>query len=94
MKVFLKTEIGLIEEEIRLVLNEYNSSFMTYEIETGMYTFKRLSETLFNILRPENELFNNSVDIEVNDIIKKTKMVVRPGIIAIRFEENMFLVLS
>ena len=29
---FLRTQIDLIEEDINLVLDEYNSSFITYEL--------------------------------------------------------------
>ena len=47
---FLGTEIDLVEDNIRLVLDEYKSSFITYELQPGMYSFKDLSEALFNIL--------------------------------------------
>ena len=33
---FLETEIDLVENGIRLVLNEYSSSFITYELEPGI----------------------------------------------------------
>ena len=87
---FLRTEIDLIEDDIRLVLDENQSSFITYELEPGIYTFKDLSEALFNILEPEYELLNNSVDIAFNDLTMKTKLVVRPGIIAIKFDKKSF----
>ena len=44
---FLRTQIDLIEDDIKLVLDEYNSSFITYELGPGIYTFKDLSEALF-----------------------------------------------
>ena len=47
---FLRTEVDLVEDDIKLVLDEYNSSFITYELEPGIYTFKDISEALFNIL--------------------------------------------
>ena len=87
---FLRTEIDLVEDDIRLVLDEYNSSFFTYELEPGIYTFRDLSGALFNILQPEDEVFNNSVDIEFDDFTMKPKLVVRSGIIAIRFDEKSF----
>ena len=52
---FLGTENDLVEDDIKLVLDEYKSSFFTYELEHGIYTFKDLSEALFNILQPEYE---------------------------------------
>ena len=64
-----------------------NSSFITYELEPGIYIFNDLSEALFNILHPEDRVYNNSVDIEYDDITMQTKLVVRPGNVAIRFEE-------
>ena len=90
---FLRTQIDLVQDDFELVLEEYNSKFITYEKEPGINTFKYLSEALFNILQPEYEVFNNSIDIELDDITMKNKLVVRPGIIAIRFDENSFLVL-
>ena len=35
-KSFLRTEIDLVEDDIRVVLDEYNSSFDTYELEPGL----------------------------------------------------------
>ena len=80
----------MVEDVIRLVLDEYNSSFITNDLEPGIYTFKDLSEALLNILQPEREVFNNSVDIEFDDITMKFNLVVRSGILAIRFDEKSF----
>ena len=87
---FLRTEVDLIEHEIKLVLDEYNSSFVAFELEPGNYTFKDNSKALFYILQPDYELNNNSVDIENDDIAMKTKLTVRPGIIALGFDEKSF----
>ena len=85
---FLRTEIDLVEDDVRLVLDEHNSSFITYELQPCIYTFEDDSEALYNLIQPEYELNNKSVDIEYDDIRMKTKLVVRPGIIAIRFDEQ------
>ena len=48
---FLRTQIDLVEDESKLVLDENNSSFITYEILPVIYTFKDISEviqTIFN----------------------------------------------
>ena len=50
---FLRTQIDLVEDDIKLVLDEYNSSFITYELEPGIYAFKDISEALFNILQSD-----------------------------------------
>jgi len=73
----LRTEIDLVEDDIRLVLNEYISSFITDGLEPGIYTFKDLSEVLLRILQPEYEGFHNAIDIEFDDITMKTKFIVR-----------------
>ena len=80
----------MIEDVVKLVLDEYNSSFITYELEPGIYTFKDISEALFNILQSEYPGPGNVIDIEYDDITMKTKLVVRYGIIAIRFDEKSF----
>ena len=46
---YLRTGVDLVEDDIKLVLDEYNSSFITYELQPGIYTFKDISEALFNI---------------------------------------------
>ena len=87
---FLRTQIDLVEDDIRLVLDEYNSSFNTYELKPGIYTFKDLSKALFNILQPKYPASSSEIVIEFHDITRKTKLVGKSGIIAIRFNEKWF----
>ena len=87
---FLRTQIDLVEDDIKLVLDEYNSNFNTYELQPGIYTFKDISEALYNILQSEYPGPGNVIDVEYDDITMKTKLVVRYGIIAIRFDEKSF----
>ena len=46
---FLRTQIDVIEDDIKLVLDEYNSSFITYELEPGIYSYREISLALFFI---------------------------------------------
>ena len=87
---YLKTEVDLVQDDVKLVLDEYNSSFITYELDPGIYTFKDISEALFNILQSEYPGSSNVIDIEFDDITRKTKSVVRGGIIAIKIDEKLF----
>ena len=87
---FLRTQIDLVEDDIKLVLGEYNSSFITYELEPGIYTFKDFSEALFNNLQSEYPIPSNTIVIEYDDIKMKTKLEVEAGIIAIMFDEKSF----
>ena len=86
----LRTEVDLIEDDIKLVFDEYNSSFITYELQPDIYTFKDVSEAFFNILQSEYPGPSNVIDIEYDDITMKTKLIVKSGIIAIRFGEKSF----
>ena len=68
----LRTQIDLVEDDIKMVLDEYNSSFITYELEPGVYTFKGTSEALLNILQLEYPKPSNAIVIEFDDITTKT----------------------
>ena len=87
---FLRTQIDLVEDDMKLVLDEYNSSFITCELDPGIYTFKDISEALFNILQSDCPGDCNVIVIEYDDIKMKTKLDVKAGIIAIRFDEKSF----
>ena len=87
---FLRTQIDLIEDDIKLVLDEYNSSFITYELEPGIYSYREISEALFYILQSEYPQSNSEILIRLDDVTRKTKLVVNSGIIAIWFDENSF----
>ena len=71
-------------------MDKYDSSFITYELQAGIYIFKDLSEAVFNNLQLEYPPSNSEIVIELDDIARKTKLVVRLGIIAIRFIEKSF----
>ena len=70
---FLTTQIDLIEDDIKLVLEEYNSSFVTYELDPGIYNYKDLAIALFNILQHEYPSSNSEILIRLDDITRKTK---------------------
>ena len=80
----------MVEDNIRLVLNEYNSKFITSETSPGIYFFKDLTDVVSGDLKSGLET-SHSIEIEYDDISVKTKLVVRSGIIAIRFDETSFL---
>ena len=87
---FLRIQIDLIEDDIKLVLDEYTSSFITYELQPGIYSYREISEALFYILQSEYPQSGSEILIRLDDITRKTKLVVRSGIIAIRFDEKSF----
>ena len=87
---FLRTQIDLVEDDVKLVLDEYNSNFVTYKLEPGIYSYRDISEALFYILQSEYPSSDSEILIRLDDITRKTKLVVNSGIIAIRFDENSF----
>ena len=87
---FLRTEVDLVEDDIKLVLDEYNSNFVTYELDPGIYSYKDIAIALYYILQSEYPSSGSEILIRLEDITKKTKLVVRFGIIAIRFDEKSF----
>ena len=87
-KSYLRTEIDLVEDDIGLVLDKIYSSFFTYELQLDIYTFKDLSEALFQILQIEYPESNSENVFEFDDATRKTKLVVKSGIIAIRFDKK------
>ena len=87
---FLRTQIDLVEDDIKLVLDEYNSNFKTYELTPGIYTYRDIAEALYYILQDEYPNSSSQILIRLDDITRKTKLVVRSGIIAIRFDEKSF----
>ena len=87
---YLRTEVDLVEDDVKLFLDEYISSFITYELNPGIYTFKDITEALFNILQSECPGPSNVIDIDFDNITMKTILFVKSGIIAIRFDEKSF----
>ena len=88
MKSFSEQKLIWFENDNKLVLSENYPNFLTYEATLGIYVFKDLSEVPLRNLQLEHEGVNNTVDIEYDDISMKFKLVLGPGIIAIRFDEK------
>ena len=87
---FLRTQIDLVKDDIKLVLDEYNSNFKTYELTPGIYSYRDMAEALYFILQSEYPSSGSEILIRLDDITRKNKLVVRSGIIAIRFDEKSF----
>ena len=68
---FLGTQIDLVDDDIKLVLDEDNSSFITYELELGIYSYRDISEALFFILQSEYPSSDSEILIRLDDITKK-----------------------
>ena len=67
---YLRNVIGLDEDDIRLILKQYNEKFVTYEIYPGNYTIEDLQETVYPLVDHEGTL-----QIKYDDLNKKTKLI-------------------
>ena len=69
---YLRIRVGLDEEDIQLILKEYNSHFITYELSPGIYTIKDISDAVHTFSG-----HSDIIEIEHNDIIMKTKIILK-----------------
>ena len=98
---YIRILTGLNEDDIQLILKQYNSKFITYEFSPGIYTFKDISEVLSRGFEKEFEIRgeiqpnaeydkSDSIIIERDNNTMKTKLIVGFDIIALRFDEKSF----
>ena len=68
----MRIVVGLDEEDIQLILKEYNSHFITYELTPGIYTIQGISDTI-HTFSGHSEI----IEIEYDDISMKTKIILK-----------------
>ena len=69
---YLRIVIGLDEKDIQLILKEYNSHFITYELPPGIYSIQDISDTIYNF-----SVNNESIQVEYDDISIKMKIILK-----------------
>ena len=69
-EIYLRIVVGLVEDDIQLILKQYNSKFTTYKISLGAYTFKDLSEVLSRGFKK-----NMKSEEEYDQIINMTNLI-------------------
>ena len=67
---YLRIVFGLNEDDIRLILKQYNANFVTYELEPANYTLEDIQKAVYPIDNHEGTLQN-----EYDDLNKKTKII-------------------
>ena len=89
---YLRIRVGLDEKDIQLILKEYNSDFITYELSPGIYTIKDISDVVQTFSG-----HNDIIEIEYNDISMKTKIILKYndwrenfGLGTLRFDKKSF----
>ena len=90
---YLRIVVGLDEEDIQLILKEYNSHFITYELTPGIYTIQDISDAIQTFSGHKE-----TIQLEYDDISMKTKIILKfknneKGLFALgtlRFDERSF----
>ena len=67
---YLRIVVGLEEDNIRLILKQYNEKFITYELDPGNYTIEDLKKAVYPLGDHEGTL-----KIEYDDLNKKVKLI-------------------
>ena len=85
---YLRIFVGLEEDNIRLILKQYNEKFVTYELDPGNYTIEDLQKAVYPLGDHENTL-----QIEYDELNKRVKLILtRFGDTfgTLRFDEKSF----
>ena len=85
---YLRIVVGLEEENIRLILKQYNEKFITYELDPGNYTIEDLKKAVYPLGDHEGTL-----QIEYDDLNKKVKLILTrfgESFGTLRFDEKSF----
>ena len=68
----MRIVIGLDEEDIQLILKEYNSHFINYKLTPGIYSIQDISDSIYTF-----NVNNESIQVEYDDISMKTKIILK-----------------
>ena len=85
---FLRMRGDLDEDDIQLILKQYNSNFVTYELDTGNYTIEDLQKAVYRLGDHEGTL-----QIKYDDSNKKVKLILTRFVLTfgtLRFGEKSF----
>ena len=85
---YLRIFVGLEDDNIRLILKQYNEKFITYELDPGNYTIEDLQKAVYPLGDHEGTL-----QIEYDELNKKVKLIlIRFGrsFGTLRFDEKSF----
>ena len=77
---YLRFVVGLDEVDIRLILKEYNSHFITYELTPGIYTIRDISDAIKTFSGHQE-----TIQLEYDDISMRATIVLK-----FKNEKNMF----
>ena len=89
---YLRMVVGLDEKDIQLILKQYNSHFITYELDPGNNTMQDISDVI-HTFGGHSEI----IEFEYDDLNKKTKLILKYidgqdkfGLGTLRFDKKSF----
>ena len=89
---YLRIVVGLDEEDILLIMKQYNSHFVTFELTPGIYTIRDISDAI-RTFSGHSEI----MEIEYDNITMKTKIILKYiggqkkfGLGTLRFDKRSF----
>ena len=90
---YLRSVVGLDEEDNQIILKQYNSHFITYELTPGNYTIQDISDAI-QTFSGHSEI----IQMEYHDLNQRTKLILRFkndeetkfGLGTLRFDERSF----
>ena len=69
---YLRLVVGLDEEDIQLILKEYNSHFITYQLTPGIYTMQDISDSIKTFSG-----HGEAIELEYDDISTRATIVLK-----------------
>ena len=69
---FLSIVVGLDQDGVQIIIKQYNSNFVTFEIPPGIYSIKELSEVVHTMGDHDG-----SLGVEFDDDSMKTKFILK-----------------
>ena len=67
---YLRIFVGLEEDNIRLILKQYNEKFITYALEPGNYNIEDIHQAVYSL-----DGHKGNIQIEYDEINKKVKLI-------------------
>ena len=71
-EIYLRIVVRLDEEDLQLILKEYNSHFITYELPPGIYSYQDILDTIHTF-----GSHMETIQVEYDDISMKTKFILK-----------------
>ena len=84
----LRIAVGLEEDNIRLILKQYNEKFITYELDPGNYNIEDIQQAVYSLGDHKGNL-----QIEYDEINKKVKLILTSSANSfgtLRFDDKSF----